>query len=82
MNRFLKKITSRKFIVTLVIIASGLGAAFKASGNEKIQIAGYAIAGIAAIAYTVIEGTVDKASVQLSASEAVKEIENIKGKNK
>ena len=64
MDKIIKKITSRKFIVTVVIVVAGLAAAFKESGNEKVQIAGCVMAGVASVAYMVIEGTVDKASVQ------------------
>ena len=77
MKSFLKKIISRKFIITAVIVVAGLGAAFKGADNEKIQIAGYIMAGVAAIAYTVIEGTVDKASVQSTATELMQGIETI-----
>ena len=64
MDKIIKKITSRKFIVTVVIIAAGIGAALKSANNEKVQIAGYVIAGTAAVVYMAIEGTVDKAAVQ------------------
>ena len=77
MNNIIKKITSRKFIVTAVIIAAGIGAALKSANNEKIQIAGYVIAGIAAVAYMVIEGTVDKASVQAETKNVLDAVEDI-----
>ena len=77
MNNIIKKITSRKFIVTAVIIAAGIGAALKSANNEKIQIAGYVIAGIAAVAYMVIEGTVDKASVQAETKNVLDAVEGI-----
>lgn len=77
MNKIINKVTSRKFVVTAVVIIAGLAAAFKDSSNEKVQIAGYVMAGVAAIAYAVIEGTIDKESVKSSASEAIKGIEGI-----
>lgn len=77
MNKLVNKITSRKFIVTAVIIVAGLAAAFKDSANEKVQIAGYVMAAVAAISYSVIEGTVDKASVKSNVTEAIKGIEGI-----
>lgn len=77
MKNIIKKITSRKFVITAIIVVAGIGAAFKSANNEKMQIAGYVMAGIAAIAYTVIEGTVDKASVQSTATEVIRGIETI-----
>lgn len=77
MKNILKKITSRKFIVTVAIIAAGIGAALKSANNEKVQIAGYVIAGVAAVAYMVIEGTVDKASVQAETKNVLDAVEGI-----
>lgn len=77
MNKIVKKITSRKFIVTAAIIVAGIGAALKSANNEKVQIAGYVIAGVAAIAYMAIEGTVDKASVQAETKNVLDAVEGI-----
>ena len=77
MEKFVKKITSRKFIITVVIIAAGIGAALKSADNEKVQIAGYVIAGAAAVAYMAIEGTVDKASVQAETKNILDAVEGI-----
>lgn len=70
MKNLYNKVTSRKFIVTAVIIAAGLGAAFKETNNDKLRLAGCVIAGVAGIAYAVIEGNIDKAAVK----EKVKEM--------
>lgn len=77
MDKVIKKVTSRKFIVTVVIVAAGIGAALKSANNEKVQIAGYVIAGTAAVAYMAIEGTVDKASVQAEAKNVLDAVEGI-----
>lgn len=76
MDKIVKKITSRKFIVTVVIIAAGIGTALKSANNEKVQIAGYVIAGAAAVAYMAIEGTVDKASVQSETQKVIDAVES------
>lgn len=77
MKNIAKKITSRKFIVTVVVIAAGIGAALKSANNEKVQIAGYVIAGAAAVSYMVIEGTVDKAAVQTETKNILDAVEGI-----
>ena len=77
MNNLIKKITSRKFIVAVIVIASGLAAAFKNASNPKIQIIGYAVAGVAGIAYMLIEGGIDKADVKAVADIASEALEGI-----
>lgn len=75
MDNLIQKITSRKFIVTVIVIISGLAAAFKTSNNEKLKIAGFIMAGIAAIVYSAVEGSVDKAAVQETAEAVLEGIE-------
>lgn len=77
MDKIIRKITSRKFIVTVVIIAAGIGAALKSANNDKVQIAGFVIAGVAAIAYQVIEGSIDKASVQTETKKVIDAVEGV-----
>lgn len=71
MKKLYKKVTSRKFIITAVLVAAGLGAAFKETNNEKLKLAGCAIAGAAGIAYAVIEGKIDAAAVKAKAQEVL-----------
>ncbi|MBR4543558.1 MAG: hypothetical protein IKO53_05030 [Lachnospiraceae bacterium] len=71
MKNLYKKVTSRKFIVTAVLVAAGLGAAFKETNNDKLRLAGCVIAGVAGIAYAVIEGKIDAASVKAKAQEVL-----------
>lgn len=80
MKNLVKKITSRKFIVTAVIIAAGIGAALKSANDEKVQIAGYIIAGVAAVVYMIIEGTVDKAAVQTETKNILDAVECLENK--
>lgn len=80
MNNILKKITSRKFIITAVIVAAGIGAALKSADNEKVQIAGFVIAGVAAVVYQAIEGSIDKASVQTETKKVLEAVEGVEVK--
>lgn len=87
MKDIVRKITSRKFVLTVVIVVAGLATAFKAVDNEKVQIAGCVMAAVATIVYSIVEGTVDKASVAdttidcIEAIEAIKEIEGDEKEN-
>ncbi len=77
MKNILKKITSRKFIITAVIVVAGIGAALKSADNEKVQIAGFVIAGVAAVVYQAIEGSIDKASVQTETKKMLDAVEDV-----
>lgn len=77
MKPIINKITSRKFIITAVIVAAGIGAALKSADNEKVQIAGFVIAGVAAVVYQAIEGSIDKASVQTETKKVLDAVEGV-----
>lgn len=77
MDKIIKKITSRKFIVTAVIITAGIGTTLKSASNEKVQIAGIVIAGVAAIVYQAIEGSIDKASVESETKKIIDAVEGV-----
>lgn len=81
MKNIIKKVTSRKFIVTAVIITGGLATAFKGSSNEKLQITGYIMAAVAAIVYMIIEGNIDKTSVANETAKAIEGIEIIESED-
>lgn len=49
MKDIVRKITSRKFVLTVVIVVAGLATAFKTVNNEKVQIVGCVMAAMAAI---------------------------------
>lgn len=71
MNNFLKKITSRKFIVTVIVMVTGIATAFKESSDEKLKAIGCIITGVAAIAYMVVEGTIDSKSIAKAIQEII-----------
>ena len=61
MQTFIRKITSRKFIVAVVGIVVGLAAAFGIEENEYAQIVGLIGSIVAAISYIAGEAKVDAA---------------------
>lgn len=64
MKDFIKKFTSRKFILAAVGIASGFALQFVGSGNMWEEIIGSAIAVICALVYMIVEGKIDADSVK------------------
>jgi hypothetical protein len=77
-KEFVAKITSRKFLLALVGVISGLATAFSGINNEKIKITGYTLAGLSAITYMIIEGRVDVKSVANTVVSTVEKIETVK----
>lgn len=69
MNNFLKKITSRKFIVTVIVMITGIATAFKESDDTTLKAIGCISAGVAAIAYMIVEGNLDAASIKKAVEE-------------
>lgn len=82
MKDIVRKITSRKFVLTVVIVVAGLATAFKTVDNEKVQIAGCVMAAVAAIVYSIVEGTVDKAYVADTTIDCIESIKGIEGDEK
>ena len=73
MNDIVRKLTSRKFLMALVGMVSGLALAFGVEGNEIIEIVS-AVGGIltamgSAIAYINAEAKVDAAGVAAKSGE-------------
>ena len=74
---FIHKITSRKFIVTIITAAAGLITLFCGHESEVNTIAGALMTIIPAIVYCIMEGTVDAAHVREigdAAKDAAKEL--------
>lgn len=60
---FIKKITSRKFILALTAVVSGIATAIAGGGDEISTIVGSAMTIIATVVYCIIEGVVDAKSI-------------------
>ena len=72
MQTFIRKITSRKFIVAVVGIVVGLAAAFGIQENEYAQIVGLIGSIVAAISYIAGEAKVDAAGAAKASTRGVK----------
>lgn len=75
MQTFIRKITSRKFIVAVVGIVVGLAAAFGIEENEYAQIVGLIGSIVAAISYIAGEAKVDAAGAAKPSTPELKEPE-------
>jgi phage shock protein PspC (stress-responsive transcriptional regulator) len=68
MSEFLKKLTSRKFLLAVVGVVSGLAMAFGVEGTEIVEVVS-AVGGVitalgSIVAYTAAESRVDAAAVE------------------
>ena len=79
----MKKLTSRKFLATLLTDIIMITTMFVNNGNEKIEITALFILGIANICYAIVEGTIDfKAVIHQIAETSTAIDENIENNNK
>lgn len=62
MNNFVRKITSRKFIVAIIGVIVGLSAAFGVDASEYAQVAGLVTTAASVIAYICGEAKIDAAA--------------------
>ena len=62
MNNFIRKITSRKFVVAVIGVIVGLAAAFGVDSSEYAQVAGLVTTAVSIVAYITGEAKVDAAA--------------------
>ncbi len=62
MKAFLKKLTSRKFLLALAAAVCGIATALGADGEVIETITGAAVTLISTVAYCLVEGAIDKKS--------------------
>ncbi len=59
----IKKLTSRKFIVSVISIVAGIAGMFNCTDNTISLITGILMVVLPAISYVITEGAIDKANV-------------------
>lgn len=62
MNTFIRKITSRKFVVAVIGVIVGLAAAFGVDATEYAQVAGLVTTAASIVAYIIGESKIDAAA--------------------
>lgn len=78
MKDFLRKFTSRKFILAVIGITSGFTLQLVGSGNMCQEIVGSVLAIVCALAYMFIEGKIDAESVKDVSENAVNILQHAK----
>jgi len=75
----IKKITSRKFILALAGIFTGIAMAMGVDASDVTTVAGAVTALVSAVAYIVVEGKVDAAAVKTAVEKTQDAVEAVKG---
>ena len=63
-NDIVRKLTSRKLWLAIAGVATGIAAILVADASEIQTVAGAVVSLVSAVAYIIVEGKVDAASVQ------------------
>ena len=79
MKKFLKKITSRKFLATLLTNIIAIATLFMDFENEKVRIAAIIVIAVSNGLYNAVEGHIDAKAIAQSVVDTYDEVEKIKG---
>lgn len=79
MKNFVKKLTSRKFILAAVGVVVGVCAMFGIDGSAIETVAGAVTAAASAIAYIIAEGKIDAESAKNAANKINDAIDAVRG---
>ena len=74
MKDIIRKLTSRKFLTAVLIIAAGTASAFGVEGDVIKELAGMLAAAASAVAYIITEGKIDAASASKAGNKTVSEV--------
>jgi len=79
MTNIIRKITSRKFILALAGIFTGIAMALGVDSSDISTVAGAVTAIASAVTYIVVEGKVDSEAVKKSVEATQDAVEAVKG---
>lgn len=79
MKKFLKKITSRKFIATFLTNVIAIATLFMDFDNEKVRITAIIVIAVSNGLYGIVEGHIDAKAIAQSVVDTYDEVEKIKG---
>ena len=79
MTNIIRKITSRKFILALAGIFTGIAMALGVDSSEITTVAGAVTALASAVTYIIVEGRLDAEAVKKSVEATQEAVETVKG---
>ena len=77
MKNIIRKITSRKFILALAGIFTGIAMALGIDSSDITTVAGAVTALVSAVAYIIVEGKVDAEAVKKAVENAQEAVETV-----
>lgn len=78
----IRKLTSRKFIVSLISVVAGIAGMFNVSDGVISLITGILMVVLPTVIYVITEGTIDKANVICVLKDIANRLEKYETKNK
>ena len=80
MKKLKEKLTSRKFLVTLIGVGCGIACLFGADGETVKLVGGALLTLVPTVVYIIIEGKIDESSVKRLASALSDALDVVSGK--
>jgi len=82
MKKFLKKITSRKFLATLLTNIIAIATLLVDFDNEKVRITAIIVIAVANSLYSIVEGHIDAKAIAETIVNTYDEVEKVKKEKK
>lgn len=82
MQKFIKKITSRKFLATLLTNIIAIATLFMDFEQEEVKVVAVIVIAVANGLYNIVEGNIDAKAIAQSVVDTIDKVEEIKKEDK
>lgn len=82
MQKFIKKITSRKFLATLLTNIIAIATLFMDFEQEEVKVVAVIVIAVANGLYSIVEGNIDAKAIAQSVVDTIDKVEEIKKEDK
>lgn len=82
MQKFIKKITSRKFLATLLTNIIAIATLFMDFEQEEVKVVAVIVIAVANGLYSIVEGNIDAKAIAQSVVDTIDKVEKIKKEDK
>lgn len=82
MQKFIKKVTSRKFLATLLTNIIAIATLFMDFEQEEVKVVAVIVIAVANGLYSIVEGNIDAKAIAQSVVDTIDKVEEIKKEDK